>query len=158
MGKSHLQPCPKIALLKWQNWPPASPSSTAIAVQLCGYLPLGMLMRAIKELNIQFYFMWINLNSSHVAAKLNILCLLQSRVFFFFIKVAYYQKLLKLGERKPVIQTWMSMESMLPISQKSLKSIFFKLFWSRLMLSVKIEYPKHKHIYLRAIWIFKSIN
>lgn len=50
----------------------------------------------------------------------------------FLIKVAYYQKLLKLGERKPVIQTCMSMEGMLPISQKSLglilKSIFFKLF------------------------------
>lgn len=64
---------------------------------------------------------------------------------FFLIKVAYYQKLLKLGERKPVIQTCTSMEGMLPISQKSLglilKSIFFKLFWSWFMLSVKLSIP-----------------
>lgn len=144
LGKSHLQPCPKIALLRWQNWPSTLPSSTAFAVQLCGYLPLGMLMHAIKELNIHSVLFHVN-----KLKKLTCSCQIEHFMFTaiksFLIKVAYYQKLLKLGERKPVIQTCMSMEGMLPISQKSLglilKSIFFKVFWSWFMLSVKLSIP-----------------
>lgn len=117
-------------------------------------------MHAIKELNIQFYFMWINLNSSHVAAKLNILCLLQSRVFF--AKSSLLSEATEIGGKKASnsdMHVYRRHASYL--SEKSWTYPQINIFQTVLILVYvisEIEYPKHKHIYLQAIWIFESIN